>query len=289
MIFVWSSEGGPLQYAGLALFALQFLLPQILPGGTTVEIRKGVHAEVPFGLIAYVFVFMIGLLWIAWHCFTSWQTNPIIPPVNSTSENDSAPYAARDGSTNNANNGNNSDVPLPSLWNRAKTFFFSLSPTHLMLASGFVLPLSAAIPFIMAAGESEIFTHIGIFGVMLLAIVAHSCMAYAAYRVLRDLLSGVSPFPGARGEQGGRGRGRKFTMGEISELVRKVPVEEFVSEEDIKTGGCSISRMKRMLKNRGSSEAADRCVERDELVSEISRVRKYNEECAICAEQYEEG
>ena len=29
MIFIWSNDGGPLQYVGLCLFALQFLLPQL--------------------------------------------------------------------------------------------------------------------------------------------------------------------------------------------------------------------------------------------------------------------
>ena len=68
-----------------------------------------------------------------------------------------------------------------------------------------------------------------------------------------------------------------------------MPVEEFVSEDDVKNGDCSIARMKRMLCNRGALEAAERCLERDELVREIEKTRNFNEECAICAEEYVEG
>ncbi len=66
-------------------------------------------------------------------------------------------------------------------------------------------------------------------------------------------------------------------------------MEEFVSEEDIRNGDCSISRLKRMLRNRGSSEAAERCLERADLVREVEKSRNFNEECAICAEEYVEG
>jgi hypothetical protein len=73
------------------------------------------------------------------------------------------------------------------------------------------------------------------------------------------------------------------------DAVQKVPVEEFVSKEDIRNGDCSISRLKRMLRNRGASEAAERCLERADLVREVEKNRNFNEECAICAEEYIEG
>ena len=71
--------------------------------------------------------------------------------------------------------------------------------------------------------------------------------------------------------------------------VRKVHVEEYVSEENARTGDCSISRLKRMMSNRGASEIASKCVERHDLVREIERIRNFNDECAICAEEYVEG
>ena len=145
-------------------------------------------------------------------------------------------------------------------------------------------------PLLLNVGEVGFSVTTGTIGITVLAIAAHACMAFSAYGVIRDVLSGTAPYPGIRGHQpGNRRRGRKFTLGEIAEIVRNVPVEEFVSEEDIRTGGCSVARMKRMLVNRGALELAERCVEREDLVNEILRVRKFNEECAICAEQYVEG
>ncbi len=68
-----------------------------------------------------------------------------------------------------------------------------------------------------------------------------------------------------------------------------MPVEEFVSEEDVRNGDCSIARLKRMLCNRGVLEAVERCIERADLVREVEKTRNFNEECAICAEEYVEG
>jgi hypothetical protein len=125
------------------------------------------------------------------------------------------------------------------------------------------------------------------------AFLAHSFMAVGAYRILRGILNGdVGTYPGMRGAAGGgmrARRSRKFTVEDIADLVRKVPVEEFVSEEELKSGGCSISKMKRMLVNRGASDALHKCLDRKDLLQEIERVRKFNEDCAVCAEQYEEG
>jgi len=108
--------------------------------------------------------------------------------------------------------------------------------------------------------------------------------ALAAYRVLRNLIDGnVTDYPGLRR------RRTKLTVIQIADIVYKVPVEEYVSPEAINNGECSIARLKRMLVNRGESSVAEACIERDELVKEICKVRNYNEECAICAEEYQEG
>jgi hypothetical protein len=71
--------------------------------------------------------------------------------------------------------------------------------------------------------------------------------------------------------------------------VRKVHVEEYVSEETVRSGDCSISRLKRMMIHRGASDIVSRCVERHDLVRELECVRNFNDECAICAEEYVEG
>ena len=41
MIFVWSSEGGPLQLIGLVIFALQFIIPQIFDLTTSIDVQNG--------------------------------------------------------------------------------------------------------------------------------------------------------------------------------------------------------------------------------------------------------
>ncbi|KAL3811166.1 hypothetical protein ACHAXA_001381 [Cyclostephanos tholiformis] len=134
----------------------------------------------------------------------------------------------------------------------------------------------------------------GFVHLVVLAILAHTVMAMAAHRVLRDVLfdgrSGIWAYPGNRRGGGiARGRGRKLTVTEIADIVRKVPVEEYVSEENVRTGDCSVARMKRMLSNRGAANAAMKSVERNDLVREIECIRNFNEECAICAEEYVEG
>jgi len=77
-------------------------------------------------------------------------------------------------------------------------------------------------------------------------------------------------------------------VSEISDIVRKVPAEEFFPLAAVETG-CSTARLKRMLVHRGAAEAAQKCVERDDLAKEVLKVRNFNEECPICAEEYVEG
>ncbi|KAL3797487.1 hypothetical protein ACHAW5_010096 [Stephanodiscus triporus] len=141
-------------------------------------------------------------------------------------------------------------------------------------------------------GGTTTFADSGFVHLVVLAMIAHAAMTIAGYRVLRDVLgSGIAGvYPGNRRGGGRRGRGRKLTVTEIADIVRKVPVEEYVSEENIRTGDCSVARMKRMMTNRGAADGvAAKCVERDDLVREIEGIRNFNEECAICAEEYVEG
>ena len=186
---------------------------------------------------------------------------------------------------NNEANGNQTTT----YWESLRTSFQTFSPRSLMLTSAFILPLSMAIPiFINLGGSGLMNSSAGTIAVTILAIAAHACMAMAAYGVLREFLAGTAnDFPGNR--RGRMPRSRKYTVADIADLVRKVPVEEYVSEQDLRDGECSISRMKRILTHRGASEAADKCLEREDLVNEILRVRKYENECTICSEDYEEG
>lgn len=340
MILIWSGEGGPLQYLGLFIFALQFFAPQLFR--FTLEIQHGIEngsiqlvGGPSFETIAWIgcslamAIFFAGL-WVVWDWYTQQeqqqeqqqqQDGEEAEGQDNANNNDNGNRAAAAADTN-ANDApigsaanpvvidddNNDEYDGAGVWTRARRRLSSftqsiLSPTHLMLAAGIVLPLAMSLPLLLNGiqphggefGVDGIFVNWGVIQVTILAIIAHSIMAIAAYRVLRDVLDGgaIGQYPGMqRGVGGRRRRGRKLTVGEIAEIVRKVPVEEFVSEEALlqtTPGECSIAKMKRMLVNRGAGEAADMCLERDDLVNEIRKVRKFNEECAICAEEYIEG
>ena len=52
MLFIWTSEGGPLQYLGLAIFLLQ-ILPQVLPDVTqTTNQQRALAGGLGFGILA---------------------------------------------------------------------------------------------------------------------------------------------------------------------------------------------------------------------------------------------
>jgi len=231
--------------------------------------------------------------------------NPVVVDDDDEHEHETT-NNQNNNNTNNVNDNNNNaefwernDGITPLLnWanNSARHILQNLSPMHVILAAGFILPLSMIIPIFMDGGASALFngSNNNTLQLSMFAFLAHSLMALGAYRLLRQVLNnpdGVGVYPGMRrqGGGGGRRRSRRYTVGDIEGMVRKVPVEEFVSEEDLKVGACSISKMKRMLVNRGASDSLHRCLDRSDLLEEIEKVRKYNEECAICAEQYQEG
>ena len=79
----------------------------------------------------------------------------------------------------------------------------------------------------------------------------------------------------------------KNAMDEISKKVRLMPIEEYISEEDLRKEG-TVSQIKKMLQDRGKSHL-DHCLERSELVEELEKCRKVDDTCCICAAAYEKG
>ena len=75
-------------------------------------------------------------------------------------------------------------------------------------------------------------------------------------------------------------------LSNIVEMVRVLPMEEFVTENEVRTT-CSIPQLKRMLTRRGVT--SDQCLERSELVQKLETCRNYNDTCCICAEEYQDG
>lgn len=226
---------------------------------------------------------------------------------NNTNNNNETTQTAPSGTRENpvVIDDDNDDAAEETIWTRASgrieslfrfTDSYIISPTHLILALGFIVPLTILAPLLLNGAANEgvaslVYSEYGTSGVLQmtsLAIVLHSLMAFAAYRVLRNIIDSGG-LAAAAGEFPGLARRRKLTVAQIADILGKVAVEEFVSQEDIQNGECSVARMKRMLVNRGESGTAELCVEREELVQAIMKVRNHNEECAVCAEEYVEG
>mmetsp|Transcript_10623 Transcript_10623/g.21923 ORF Transcript_10623/g.21923 Transcript_10623/m.21923 type:complete len:449 (-) Transcript_10623:132-1478(-) len=108
MILVWSDEGGPLQYLGLALFILQFVLPPLV--NNSLQLEYQLQFDLPLGILSFLLLFIGLAAWTAWYCFRSWQANPLVAPVHgeaTRNENDGSGNRV-DGSENANNDGSNS-------------------------------------------------------------------------------------------------------------------------------------------------------------------------------------
>jgi len=296
MILIWSGEGGPLQYLSLVVFFLQFFTPQILQ--LLFEIQNG-DVEISYVRVASFFT-TVSVVFI-WGLWASGSMGHMQAEIDRAADNgDGAPAATEEATAAAPPSGTAANPVViedddDGAGGRIYSALASLSPIYLVLALGFFLPLAMAAPLILnglqSEGVSGFLEYSGVIQMTVLAIIAHSMMAIAAYRVLRDVLDGedgVGPYPGnVRG--GRRRRGRRLTVSEISDIVRKVPAEEFYSPTMVKTGVCSTARLNRMLANRGAAEAAHNCIGPDDLAKEVLKVRNFNEECPICAEEYVEG
>jgi len=270
------------------MFLIQFIIPQFFDG--TAVIQQIMNHE--FGISGLPLLLMITFIVFAMAVFVGWlfyDSDGVLwagmNDVTTIHGDGTAENPVNVDAEEDVNNNTNNNHGLSNIWESIRSSMQNFSPHYLILVSAFILPLSMVIP-ILLGGDSTIGSSTWSVAVTVLAIVAHACMAMAAYGVLREVVSGATPFPGNRR---GRPSRYKYTVGEIADLVRKIPVEEFVSEEDIKNGECSISRMKRILVHRGASEVVDRCLERDDLIKEICRVRIYDSECTICSEEYLDG
>lgn len=287
MILVWSSEnGGPLQIAGLALFLLQIIAqiaPTLFDGPTFVQLLVKDQLILLILLVAVV-IGMVGFVGVMLSDY---------PPVGNRNREEEEGTAANpvdvDAQDESNETTNNDDVTGNSgIMNSIRRSVENFNSHYLMLTSAFILPLSMVIPILINVGGSGIMSSTaGTISLAVVALAAHACMALAAYGVLREYLSGAADFPGNR--RGNTVRARKYTVAEMADLVRKIAVEEYVSEDDITNGECSISKLKRMLCHRGAGGAAKKCLEKDELTSELLRVRKHEKECTICSEDYAEG
>ena len=316
MILVFSADGGPLQYVGLVFFLIQVAAPQLL----SFSIRADGFIELSHGLLlacGLAFIIMVFCIWKYAQFIVEWigdqasqqQQQSVGVDAGGNSSRDTAagtredPIVIDDDATGSSDQTSNNGVAsqaggesasgtsatspqrtLGSIWRNLSA---TLSPVHFMLALGLALPMAMTTPLLISelsgqgVGTESLFSN-GFLHITSLALIAHGCMAIAAYRVMRGFtLNGVPDYPGNRRLR------RKLTVADIADIVRKVPVEEFVSENDYES--CSVTKLKRMLANRCKSQASEHCVERDDLIREIQKARHFHSECSICAEQFVEG
>ena len=258
MILIWSGEGGPLQWLCLLIFCIQFFAPQLIQ--LSVDIRRNAgntstgrtQSNNPNIIDYFPFLWVAACLVTAgltmWVCLAFWQRQqraqmqqqqPTGEQTTNTTnganraETNTAPYGSAgnpvviEDDENNAHN-----VWGQRLSARLNTLLHSLSPAHFMLALGFALPLIMSSPLVwnlvQNKGVMEIFTDSGFVQISVLAVAAHSVMAIAAYRVLRDVLDsgGVGQYPG-NNRQGDRRRlWRKLTVSEIADIGMSVVLYE---------------------------------------------------------------
>jgi hypothetical protein len=255
MILIWNGEGGPLQWLCLVIFCIQFIAPHFIQ--LSVDLRNASasssSSRITLDDIDYYFPF----LWVAtclvaagltfWICMGMWQRQQRaqrqqhLHPVGrhgTTTNTTTTNSGGNRAQTNTAPSGSaDNPVVIEDDENNTHTFggrglyarinsmlLQSISPSHFMLALGFALPLIMSFPLVwnllLSKGFAGLFSDSGFVQVSTLAVAAHSVMAIAAYRVLRDVLDsgGVGQYPGNNRQGGRRRRMRKLTVSEIADI-----------------------------------------------------------------------
>jgi len=265
--FVWSSNGGPLQYIGLAIFAMQ-LIPHFMRniGITDSNMEKTVL------LVCHFVPAMAGMILplIAGY----WYLNNML---REDLEEEEEGTAAQD-------DGGHQEHQLQLQQERpARTHERRESWNSSILGNSF--PYSLILPAIFC-GIMGLASFIFSNGNQLFLVCFHfSLLAVFMTRVVKDFIASMNNDATESGDQRRRNRNEFF---DIVETIRVLPIEEFLTEEEVRTS-CSIPQLKRMLRRREREGEARTCTERRHLVEELEKCRNYNETCCICAEEYKDG
>lgn len=75
-------------------------------------------------------------------------------------------------------------------------------------------------------------------------------------------------------------------MASIVAKIHAMPIEEFAKDDPNSYASLKVARLQQMLQIRGDHE---KYLERSELVSALKQCRKYSDSCCICCEDYVEG
>uniref|UniRef100_A0A6U6GZY6 RING-type domain-containing protein n=1 Tax=Odontella aurita TaxID=265563 RepID=A0A6U6GZY6_9STRA len=237
MLFVWTSDGGPLQHVGLALFLVQ-LMPPFLTA-------MSAHLPLPGVPITAVVGSMLILALTA--LFFCWGTGAVSQLVEPATQFVVEATGALRHTTGISSNGRLA-----------------------LLLGSMVVGFSVLLLFTNAYLISSLFHIIGV------------CLILRAH--LRRGLGDRN----VRGAGGTESECQEAKMEEIVNIIQKMPVEEFLSEESL-LEKCSISRLKKMLEVRRQPMTEGSCLERQDLVDAVNKSRNYSDSCVICCEEYREG
>ena len=225
MLFIWTSEGGPLQYIGLGLFLLQ-LAPHLLP-----EIIRQVNQQSSLAMGVAV-----GILAAAVWQMRNIDTSAIRRRLEQSLEAARARLEAAIG----------------------RDWHYTTVPALLGVALAVMVTLISRLGILV--------------GLQVIGQVMTIISFFEAGR--RQTQQGPPDAPS-----------REAKLEEMSALVRSMPLEPFLSEEEMVTA--PISQLKQMLERRGTKkEELDSFLERQNLVEALQKKRKYSDTCCICFEDH---
>jgi len=234
MIFIWTSNGGPLQYVGLAIFLVQFM-PYILD-----EFSERFNLSIEL-ILAIVASLVIAAIFFAWRVGTFGRLADSTMRAIAEATDVVRRYTGVSGTG-------------------GMIFLMGLA----------VLTFSALFIFCDAFMLSSLFHIIGV------------CL------ILRANLRGGGERGNDRSSDGRGTEGREAKLTEIVRVIQKMPLEEFIPEEDI-ARECTVSQLKKMLKVRDQRIEEGTCIERSDLVEAVKKCRNYCDTCCICCEEYIKG
>jgi len=261
VFFVWTNDGGPIQYVGLVIFLLQVgpnILHFIPPSWQTAEVAS-LLGGIAAGAVA-VAIYKRGRLF--------------------------------GSNTENVNNNNNNQQE-PQQWRQhydnARTQFGVFRQElqqHLQHQTGYAWTTGQVSAFLGAvAGGSVVLLCLHYRRILpeLYQVITLASMATALLR--------QHDYDGHEAQQQRLERVRQIKRQALDAVMQKLPKEPFVTNESLEDSQqVSIAQLKQMLLLRQTTpEQLQSFLDRQSLVDVLREKRKYSDTCCICFETYTQG
>jgi hypothetical protein len=274
MIFIWTFDGGPLQYIGIFLF----LFFQIIPHFSTPLLPEMIQ-DIPSNLnpsptndngdtstssslidIFTIFIFIaLGLTFLSvvmvmfrMNILRSWRSHP-------------------------------RQVRVASNDNR--------SPIIPWASAGMICGILAGVMFwwfqMGINRNQDVFGMISDAYMIFLSLTQMVGFGYLVYLMLQNFNYNYAQGRNNRPDQNEANR-RRTRIATIVSRIHGMPVEEFCKDEETSYACLSISQLREMMRVRGMIQD-QAFLERSEVVAALRKCRKYSDACCICCEEYEEN